>query len=355
MNCSVCLPGRRPLSLAISAALGALISLPALAQSPEYDDDELILEEVVVTGSRIERTVNTQSQEVVIFTAEDIVSSGDISVAEVLRSSTLNSFGSSSDIPLDGGQSTAQLDLRGVGSDRNLVVLNGRRTVGSPALDGSGAVNLNMIPFSAVDRIEIIADGASAVYGSDAVAGVTNIILKKNYEGLTFRARYGDRSEDDGTEESAAVLIGASNDRGNITFSLEYDKRDPIYDADRDYLRPKWGDFDGDGVIMGYVETHGVSYYGYTLFNPSYDPEIPYDPADPATWPLTPGADCSESGGFTGAISFEAVFGPDTGFYCGYAYGLVATSRAGLERINTWVSADYQLTDSVELLSLIHI
>ena len=349
------MPNRKRLSHAISTALGflAIVSIPALAQDDQnLDEDELLLEEVVVTGSRIKRTMDTQSQEMITITAEQMNIAGDVSVSEALRSSTVNSLGSFRESSGSTAQSNATLNLRGVGSSRTLVLLNGRRSVGSPSLGGGSTFNLNMIPFSAVDRIEIIADGASAVYGSDAIAGVVNVILKKNYDGVTIQARYGDRQQDDGTEFSASVLMGASNDRANVTFSLEYDHRDPIFDADRDYTKATWEDLDGDGDIVGYEETRGVSFYGYTLLNPDYDPSVPYDPNDRSTWYVTPGADCIEGdNGFAGEFDASGVFGPDSGKYCGYAYALTAANRAGLDRIMTWVSAEYELTDNVDIFA----
>jgi iron complex outermembrane receptor protein len=314
-----------------------------------------LLEEVIVTGSRIKRTMDTQSQEIITFTAEDMKIAGDVSVSEALRSSTMNSIGSFRESSGSSAQSNATLDLRGVGSGRTMILLNGRRVVGSPSLGGGGTFNLNMIPFTAVDRIEVIADGASAVYGSDAIAGVVNVILKKNYDGVTIQARYGDRQQDDGTEEMASVLMGASSDRGSVTFALEYDHRDPIFDADRDYTAASYSDLDGDGDITGYYETSGVSYYAYTLLNPDYDPNVPYDPNDRSTWYVTPGAGCSDTtgsgGGFVGELRADAVFGPEAGFYCGYAYALVSANRAGLDRLNTWISSEYELTDNIDLFA----
>ena len=348
---SVSGPTSKRLYLALGAALGTVCAGPAWAQTVDYDEDALTIEEVIVTGTRIKRSTNTRSQEVLVFEFEDIQLSGDVSIADALRSAPLNSFGSAVEYSGWSAQSNATLDLRGVGAERNLVLINGRRVVGSPSLWGSGTVNLNTIPYAAVDRIEIIADGASAVYGSDAVAGVSNVVLKKNYQGMTFRARYGDRSEDDGTEESASVLIGASGERGNVTFSLEYDKRDPIYDADREYTRAQWDDYDGDGVIVGDVETKGVSPYGYTLVNPDWYPGIPYDPEDQSTWYWTPGANCAEGDGWAGIISAEGILGPGAGFYCGYAYALVSTNRAGLKRTNSYVSAEYELSESVNVFA----
>jgi iron complex outermembrane receptor protein len=347
---------RKPLSVAMATALGVFSVGSMLANSvyaadeADQADEEALLEEVVVTGSRIARTMDTNSQEIITFTAEDMNLAGDISVTEALRSSTMNSIGSFRESSGSSAQSNATLNLRGVGSSRTLVLLNGRRVVGSPSLGGGGTFNLNMIPFAAVDRIEVIADGASAVYGSDAIAGVVNVILHKDYDGMTITTRYGDRSEDDGSEFSASVLMGASNDRASITFGLEYDKRDPIFDADRDYTAASWGDYDGDGEITGYEESVGVSFYGYSLYNPTYDSSLPFDPNDPRTHLITPGANCTEGNGFTGVFNADSAWGaPNSGYYCGYAYALVSANRAGLERINTWVSGEYELTDNIDL------
>ena len=352
---------RKPLWLATAtalgvASLGGMLANPAFAQDQDQDaDEELLVEEVVVTGSRIKRTMETNSQEIITFTAEDMQISGDISVSDALRSSTMNSFGSFRESSGNSAQSNATLSLRGVGASRTMILLNGRRVVGSPSLGGGGTVNLNMIPFSAVDRIEVIADGASAVYGSDAVAGVVNIILKKNFNGMTVQARYGDRDEDDGNEESASVTVGASGDRGSVTMTLEYDKRDPIFDADRDYTAASYSDLDGDGDITGYFETSGVSFYGYTIRNPAWTPDTVYDPNDRSTWYVTPGAGCVDNtgsgGGFVGELRADAVFGPESGFYCGYAYALVSANRAGVERRNTFVSAEYELTDNIDFFA----
>jgi iron complex outermembrane receptor protein len=239
--------------------------------------------------------------------------------------------------------------LRGAGSSRTLVLINGRRVAGSPSLGGGGTVNLNLIPFSAVDRVEIIPDGASAVYGSDAVAGVVNVVLKKGYDGVKISGRMGDRDRDDGTEESISFLAGASNDRGSVTFGIEYDHKDPIFDKDRSFTAARWGDYDGDGVILGGVESVGVSVYGYTLINPTYDPTLPFSRDDERTWLAHPGANCTEDNGFAGVMSADYQFGAaDIGFYCGYAYALVSANRAGLDRLNSWVSAEYKLTDSID-------
>jgi iron complex outermembrane receptor protein len=341
---------KHDLRLGIRLALGLSTGLALVhggAAVAEDGEDANAMEEVVVTGSRIKRTVNTVSQETITITAEDMDIAGDISVADALRTSNLNSLGSYRESSGNSAQSNATIDLRGAGSGRTLTLVNGRRVTGSPSLGGGGTLNLNMIPFSAVDRIEVIADGASAVYGSDAVAGVVNIILKKNYDGFRVKARYGDRDRDDGAEESFSILTGATSDRGSVTLAVEYDSRDEIYDSDRVFTAARKSDLDGDGFITGCAETEGISFYGYSLINPTYT-GAPFDANDESTWYVHPGANCTEGNGFQGPMKSDLVFGPDTGFYCGYAYALVSANRASVHRLNTWVSAEYELTDDID-------
>ncbi len=337
---------------ALCISTGALALNMGVVTAQEGDDEANDVEEILVTGSRISRsTLNSISQETIVISADDMKIQGDISVADALRTSNLNSLGSFRESSGNSAQSNATIDLRGVGAGRTLVMVNGRRVAGSPSLGGGGTVNLNMIPFSAVDRIEIVADGASAIYGSDAVAGVVNIILKRDYDGFKLSGRFGDRDRDDGEEESLSMLFGASSDRGSVTFGLEYDKRDAIFDADRHFTKASYSDLDGDGDITGYAETVGVSFYGYTVINPQYNGQ-PFDRNDPNTWLVYPGANCPDDptgSGFVGKMRSDLVFGPNTGYYCGYAYALVSANRASLERTNSWVSAEYEINDSVDV------
>ena len=338
-----------PLSNAIRAALGASllvsVAMPAFAQ----DANDVEVEEVVITGSKIKRTTNTDSQYVVSITAADMKLTGEVTVADALRSSTLNSLGSFRESSGSSAQSNATFNLRGAGAARTAILINGRRTVGSPSLGGGGSVNLNLIPMSFVERIDIVADGASAVYGSDAVTGVVNIILKKGYDGMQLSGRYGDRSKDDGSEHGFSLLTGAQGDKGSVTFGLEMDKRDAVFDKDRDFTAARYSDLDGDGYITGYAETEGISFYATSLINPNYDPAIPYSEDDPSSWYVHPGNNCVDDGAFQGPMKSDLVFGPDTGFYCGYAYANVSANRASMERINSFVSADYNVNDDVEV------
>ena len=332
----------------LAAAIGSIGLATALTAVPiawaEEENAEEIVEEVLVTGSRIKRTENTTSRPVISITADSLTASGAVSVADALRESTLNSLGSFRESSGNSAQSNAYVNLRGAGAERTLVLLNGRRTTGSPSLGGGGIVNLNMLPKETIDRIEIIPDGASAIYGSDAVAGVINVIMKDEYEGFKLKTRYGTRSRDGGEEIGVSLLTGASTDRGSFVAGFEHDSRDAIFDADRAFTAARKEDKNGDGVIQGYQETVGISIYGYTLLNPAYDNTLKYDPDNTDSWLYHPGANCSTTDGFQGEMEYFGL-----GKYCGYAYALVSANRASLDRNNAWISADYEITDNVEL------
>lgn len=170
---------RRILTAALIPPLNAAFPGAALGQ-----DDVAVLDRVEVTGSRIKRVDIEGPLPISTISREDIDASGQISVAEVLRGTSFNTFGSWK--PTSGfiAQSQSVVDLRGLGGERTLVLIDGRRVTQSPTYLGGVGTNLNTIPLAAVERIEILRDGASAIYGSDAIGGVVNIIMRKDYQGL---------------------------------------------------------------------------------------------------------------------------------------------------------------------------
>jgi outer membrane receptor for ferrienterochelin and colicin len=125
------------------------------------------------------------------------------------------------------GYGTAQVNLRGLGINRTLVLLNGRRVVNG----GTGAnssVDLNMISVEMIQRIEVLKDGASAIYGADAVAGVVNIITRKNYDGFTIEGRLGSTDDGEGQDRKVNMIFGASSDKGRIMATLGYRSSDEV-------------------------------------------------------------------------------------------------------------------------------
>ncbi len=329
------------LSAAISGILFGGATLVPAGVALAQDDIEQI-EEIVTTGSRIVRTDRFDTAGHVVNVDEAAIDAlAELNIADVLRSSPLNAYGSFNERSGSSAQSNATFDLRGLGSQRTLVMLDGMRLPGSPAL-GADSVNINMLPMVAVQRMDILADGASAVYGSDAVAGVVNLVTHKTFEGIELSLRYGDREEDDGGDTAIGLLAGAGNDRGNLIFAIEYSKRDPVFDADRPFTAAYIDDAgrgDGDGIDEAYVDTDGISFYGRTW--ELYDPTTGY-------YELAAAADCPTTEGFTGVMGAEALGEPD-GTLCTYAYANISANRAELEKINTYMYGQYEVSENVEL------
>ena len=233
------------LSLAVRGALlFALVPAVALAQD---DTGEQIktLDRVEVTGTRIKTSEAEGLVPVQRITREDIDRSGLTSIGDVVQAltgsgSALNTkFNSSGNFgfPPDGsgvGAGSAQADLRHLGSKRVLVLVDGVRWVNEASASGVGAAtDLNTIPLAIIERIEVLEDGASSLYGSDAIAGVVNIITRKNFDGLSLNAQVGQYGEGDGTTKSLDVAWGWNTDRANVFLGLSYTDQDVIYSRDR--------------------------------------------------------------------------------------------------------------------------
>ena len=225
---------RTRLSLAVSAAIGmsqgaALYSAGAQAQEPQGG----IVEEVVVTGSRLSNPALDSVSPTLVVSAEEFQLSGIINVEQKLAElpSTLPSFGPSSNNPGDG---TARVDLRGLGTSRTLVLVNGRRWIPSTQ---SGVVDLNTIPGTLIESVDVVTGGASAVYGSDAVAGVVNFKMKDDFEGVEFTSTYDITEEGDAEKYNFDMTIGGNfaDGRGNIVAYGQYANREALFQGERDF------------------------------------------------------------------------------------------------------------------------
>ena len=227
--------------LAVLGAIGAGLALtiaaePALAQQAQK------VEKIEVTGSNIKRTDTETAAPVQILTREDIEKTGKQSIQEVLRGITADGLGSIPTSFTNGFASgSAAVSLRGLGVNSTLVLVNGRRmTTYGLADDGTrNFVDLNSLPLEAVDRIEVLKDGASAIYGADAVGGVVNVILRKNYRGASVGGSYGQTSEGDGKTVKGFGTIGwgdIDKDRYNVFASFEASKQDNIWSKDRGFI-----------------------------------------------------------------------------------------------------------------------
>lgn len=211
-------------SLVLSVAT-ALPSVPAFAE-------DVAMEEVVVTGSRIKRSDLSSISPITVLSEEDLETSGNLTLEDFLQdlpSVNGGDFGSSVN---NGNPGLATVSLRGLGPSRTLVLLNGHRPAAAAT---DGIIDLNMIPTAIVERVEVLRDGAATAYGSDAIAGVVNIITKRDFEGLEIDVGYDVSDEDDGEQYSAALTWGNTFDRGNFVVSAQYTKRADIFQRDRGF------------------------------------------------------------------------------------------------------------------------
>jgi len=223
-----------------NALLVSAMSASAISALPANAQDSTTLDKVVVTGSRIQRANLTEPTAVTTVDSEVIEESGLINVADILR--TVPSFGvsalsSSNSNFLTSSSGINTLQLRNLGEDRTLVLVNGRRHVSG--VPGSAAVDFNTIPVELVERVEIITGGASAVYGSDALAGVINVILKKNFDGLTVNYQHGEATEGGDIENRGSVTMGSNfaDGRGNAVVSISFSQQKGLLSRERDNTR----------------------------------------------------------------------------------------------------------------------
>ena len=211
------------------------LTAPAFSDEAPAEPQAQEMEVLTVTGSRVKRDFASDSP--IVSVGKDILTqTGTSNIEQVLNQlpQFVPSVTTTSNNPANGGQ--ANIDLRGLGTLRNLVLMDGRRL---PPSNSDGTVDVNIVPAALIDRVEIATGGASAVYGSDAIAGVTNFIMKKNFEGVELQSEYGETGEHDGAEWMGSLTLGSNfaDDRGNAVFSFQYTKRDAILQGARDFSR----------------------------------------------------------------------------------------------------------------------
>jgi len=219
---------------------GALLLAGAVASSSAFAQEQATnLDRITVTGSNIPRTNTETPSPVQVVTRQEIDRTGKTTLAEYLQTITADGAGS---IPKTFGNGFAGggagISLRGLGAGSTLVLLNGRRMATYGLADDGQKVftDLSTIPLDAVERVEVLKDGASAIYGSDAIAGVVNIILRSDFQGAILRASYGLSGDSDGDTKKATLTAGTgdlASDGWNAFFSLDVGKSDAIKISDR--------------------------------------------------------------------------------------------------------------------------
>ena len=326
---------RWPLLLLVPLLVFMAGSAWAQEADEDADEDAAELDAIVVTGSRIKRTEVEGPAPVVVLTSEQIEQEGFTTVYEALNSLTQN-VGNTQDDQFSGGftQNASVIDLRGLGPGRTLLLLDGRRITDYPLpFNGqSNIVNLNSIPLGMVARIEVLLGGASAIYGSDAIAGVINVITKKDLEDHTISLRYGDTHDGGGESVRAQLTGGWVGDRWSFTYGLEYFDRDPIWAYQRDYM----DSVEDDPAGGPFVNTRSALvldfFAGFLADRPT---DLYQDP----------GAAACEA-----FPELEYSFRPGRGYYCGRPDDVALwTTRNSQENTSLFTNFSFELSDTTQL------
>jgi len=315
--------------LALAAASAVTTSSASFAQS----GDATTLDRVSVTGSRI-RSVDVETQQPVLtITRETIQQTGRTNVADVLQQIATNGAAINTQFN-NGGDGSAGIDLRNLGSSRTLVLVNGRRWV--QGLGGS--VDLNTVPSAMIERIEVLKDGASTIYGSDAIAGVVNLITRENFSGGEAHAYYGEFSQGDGEREAYDITLGSSNERSNIVFGAAYVKEKGVSAGARKISRfpqagldnpeSQFSVFSASGRIWDLIDENGVPTGDIGLAD------------DIQLWVINPGADGRNF------ANYHAFTDADRHNYAADNYLLTPQERKSI-----FFQGRYDLTDKIAIRS----
>lgn len=232
------------------AAIAAATAAPVGTAQEQEADEAHSVATITITGSRLLRRDLTASSPTAVADAEVIQGSGDSTIESVLYEMPQLAAGNTSSVNSGGGSGVLTANLRALGPTRTLVLVNGRRFV---AANGDGNVDLATVPSALVERVEIITGGASAVYGSDAIAGAVNFILKEDFQGVEVDYQYGQATEGDAAHHKVDLTFGANFDdgRGNAILHASYTQRDPVFMADRKFSEISLTEINGELIPSG--------------------------------------------------------------------------------------------------------
>lgn len=260
---------KKYLSMAISGAISALIAGVQVSGAIAQEQSAELTEEVLVTGSRIYQPGLDSVTPVQVLNAADLDLGAEVNIGDAINqlpaagTPLFNRTNSNFDISNSG---VVNVNLRDLAAERTLVLVNGRRFVAG--VPGSSAVDLNAIPSAMIQRVEITTGGNSAVYGSDAVAGVVNFVTKKNFEGVELSSRYEVTGEGDGEEYDFGLLMGSnfSDEKGNATVFFGYTDQGAVFSRDRERTAV-------DAVGSYWVLDDGEVFDHYAPYYSSYPPQ----------------------------------------------------------------------------------
>lgn len=330
------------LSGAYTIGMGALSTAHAQQAGAQTQ-----VEEITVTGSRIVRRDFEGNSPVFTVDAASIVDAGTVQIEQVLNElpQLVPSITTTSNNPSNGGQ--ANVNLRGLGTARTLVLLDGQRLQPSNV---TGVIDLNTVPAGLIESIEVVTGGGSAIYGSDAIAGVVNIKLKRNFEGIETNVMHAVTGEDDGQQTTMSLMMGGNFDgnRGNAVVYMSYDERKGVFAGAREFsavaLSPQLAPLGSVAIPEGFYVPAGANLGSQAAYDSVFGPG-----AVPATSYIgfnADGSPFSRDGtvGYTGDTS-DPGFNPTT---YSYNYSPVNYLQLPLERRQISAYMNYDIADNIE-------
>ena len=325
-------------ALAALAGLSVLPFAPGAMTFAQEDDEDVVLEEIVTTGSRIRRDDFSSSSPLSVIGGQAILEQGVSNLGEALRDQAAIGTGGFNQSSILSGGGASSIDLRNLGQSRVLVLINGRRVASFADALQNQAADLSFVPTAMVDRVEILRDGASAVYGSDAITGVVNVILKKDFEGVEASVNTGATAEGDGESYGFSLTMGAANDRGSFVAGAEWRRQDAVKQVDRDWAFPAISSLNAGGAVNGSFFSSGGTFLGNDggLFCTQSS--------------VFGGDEITDVSGTIGCESLAArqnVSSPDQVQFVRYDYGIAQDLIVPNEVISTSLYGNYQVTDSV--------
>lgn len=294
----------KPIVQGLAVAFGGLVITAAHGQVPPP-----VLEKVEITGSRIKRVDIEGALPVTVISRQEIEASGATTVAEFIRLVPFASTGNFRPQSGSSAQSLAEINLRGLGAERTLVLIDGRRAAKGPMI--GDRVDLNIIPMAMIERVEILLDGASAIYGSDAIGGVVNFITKKNFQGIELMAGASRPRVTGGDRDEGHAIIGIQGERGRVLGGASFSSRDIVFARDRPWPVAR----------------------GASVFSNNYTTIDPVTGADNFNFTAIPGG-CTEP-------NFYLI-----GARCAYNFRAVSADEAEVKNHSVFMRGDYKITDN---------
>ena len=322
-----------PFALSLLTA-NLLVANTALAQ-----DDNKNLEEVVITGSYIKGSGTDEATPVDVLNSDYIQKQGALTIGELTQKLAVSSGAENNpdSFTAGGTQGTSNVNLRGLGLTSTLVLVNGKRQTiaGAVANDGSVFVDTATIPMAALERVEILKEGATATYGSDAVAGVVNFILRDDFEGLEVSVGHQKAESSDQTTDDVSVLAGFGiGDNTNVILSGSFMQQDPMSSAERSYTTINAVSILG----RSFLNLGGLAPGLPVFIEGTGDYAGTYGPGE-----TIPDANCEANGGIYGAAFIPSLGGQKCGFLYGPRFNLVNEE----ERTNVYAAITHDMDNGV--------